>query len=231
MAAILKPRKPSSTSEALQLKAGAEWKRTVADDIAPCDPTGACWRRLEAHDMDAAADEYLDPLSHTTARPYVGNGGELVDDYRKMPGLVDTVRCNPDLVTVHASTQRLDLAANTGALDLAVDAADSIEARNSLEKMLAHEMAAAHNLAMKLAGRSIDLLGQPEWSQEERVHLYSVEATRLANASARLMETYQRSIVALARFRDGGRQVVTVQHVQVNDGGQAIVAGGVTAGE
>ncbi len=129
MAAVLKPRKPSSTAEALQLKAGAEWKRTVADDIAPRDPTGARLHRLEAHDMDAAADEYLDPLSHTTARPYVGNGGELApvgDDSRKMPGLVDTVRCNSDLVTVQASTQRLNLAANTGALDLAVDAADTI---------------------------------------------------------------------------------------------------------
>ena len=64
-----------------------------------------------------------------------------------------------------------------------------------------------------------------------RKEFYSVEAARLANTSARLMKTYQRSILTLARFRNGGRQTVTVKHVHVNQGGQAIVAGEVTAGE
>ena len=35
----------------------------------------------------------------------------------------------------------------------------------------------------------------------------------MANVAARLMETYQRAALTLLRMRNGGRQVVTVQHV------------------
>ena len=50
----------------------------------------------------------------------------------------------------------------------------------------------------------------------------------MANVAARLMETYQRAALTLLRMRNGGRQVVTVQHVSIS-GGQAIVAGAVSA--
>ena len=38
------------------------------------------------------------------------------------------------------------------------------------------------------------------------------------------MVAYQAGFLALQRARSGGRQVVTVQHVHVSDGGQAVVA-------
>jgi len=50
----------------------------------------------------------------------------------------------------------------------------------------------------------------------------------MANVAARLMEAYQRAALTLLRMRTGGRQVVTVQHVNIS-GGQAIVAGAVSA--
>jgi hypothetical protein len=40
-----------------------------------------------------------------------------------------------------------------------------------------------------------------------------------------MMEAYNQGLLALDRLRNGRRQVVTVQHVTVNPGGQAIVAG------
>jgi hypothetical protein len=52
----------------------------------------------------------------------------------------------------------------------------------------------------------------------------------MACAAARLMDSYQRGLLTLDRLRNGGRQVVTVQHVKVEGGGQAIVAGEVRAG-
>ena len=58
----------------------------------------------------------------------------------------------------------------------------------------------------------------------------SVEAGRMANTAARLMDTFQHGLLALERMRNGGRQVVTVQHVNVSDGGQAVVAGTVGGG-
>ena len=50
-----------------------------------------------------------------------------------------------------------------------------------------------------------------------------VNMTRYANAAARLMDIYREGLVALHRIKAGGRQTVTVQHVHVADGGQAIV--------
>jgi len=52
----------------------------------------------------------------------------------------------------------------------------------------------------------------------------------MAGAAARMMETFQRGLLTLDRLRNGGKQVVTVQHVTVGDGGQAIVAGKVSPG-
>ena len=48
----------------------------------------------------------------------------------------------------------MDLADRATALNLAVDAAETIQPRNSLEKMLAHQLAAAHAHAMELVARS-----------------------------------------------------------------------------
>jgi len=51
------------------------------------------------------------------------------------------------------------------------------------------------------------------------------EICRLAGIVSRLTVSYQSGLLALQRVRSGGRQVVTVQHVHVGDGGQAVVAG------
>jgi hypothetical protein len=50
------------------------------------------------------------------------------------------------------------------------------------------------------------------------------------NASARMMDTYQRALLTLERVRNGGKQTVVVQHVTVAGGGQAVVAGQVKTG-
>jgi hypothetical protein len=54
---------------------------------------------------------------------------------------------------------------------------------------------------------------------------------RLAGAAARMMETYQRGLLTLERLRNGGKQTVVVQHVDVANGGQAVVAGTMNQGE
>ena len=62
----------------------------------------------------------------------------------------------------------------------------------------------------------------------------NVKACRLANAAGRLMTSYQAGMVTLERMRSGGRQHVVVQyvhqHVEVGEGGQAMVAGQAEAG-
>jgi hypothetical protein len=79
--------------------------------------------------------------------------------------------------------------------------------------MLCHQMAGAHHAAMELLALALD------------PRLPPVEQARLTNASARMMQVYQEGLLALQRFRTGGKQTVVVQYVQVANGGQAVVAG------
>ena len=157
--------KPKTVKDALMLSARAAVKREVADNMAERGDYHASYERAEAAEMDKAADDFLDPRSHALnllgpLPPQPGNGGELLmltrDLQADVPGLVDTVRDTPDMLTATASRQRLELTGNS--LPMAVDAAESIQAKNSLEKMLAHEMSAAHRLAMNMAEQSVGLV-------------------------------------------------------------------------
>ena len=99
--------------------------------------------------------------------------------------------------------------------------------------MLAHEMAVAHRLSLHMAEQATRLVDRHEsWGKINQAH--SVEACRLANASARLMGSFQDGMLTLDKIRRGGKQTVKVvhQHVAVGSGGQAVVAaGGVKGGK
>jgi hypothetical protein len=43
------------------------------------------------------------------------------------------------------------------------------------------------------------------------------------SAAARLMRSYATQVEVLRRLRNGGQQFVRVEHVHVNDGGQAVI--------
>ncbi len=192
------------------------------------DRIGAILDDAKADELDAAAEVALDPLSHSTRIARQERGGEMVIATREVldevPGIVDTVRMRGDMLAADASLQRLDLAGDAGVLTLGVDAAESIQAQNSLERMLAHQMAAAHRMAMDMIGDAREEMRDYQNSGHAYPHR-SIEAARMANTAARLMETYQRALLTLDRLRNGGRQVMTVQHVSVGNGGQAVVAG------
>ena len=80
-------------------------------------------------------------------------------------------------------------------------------------------MAAAHFAAMKLVTRGLN------------DRLPPVEAARLTNATARLMQAYQEALLALQKIRTGGKQVVVVQRVEVSRGGQAVIAANMSGGK
>lgn len=222
----------TTTGDAIRLKARAHQKRIRAKVMAHDwdDRIGARFEAQEAFWMDRSATAALDPATHTTGPVVPGNGGELVVGTKKnltdRQWAVDTVRARPDMVAADASVARLDLAMDAGAMVMAVDVADSIQAANSLERMLAHQLAAAHRMAMKFAADAQEELLSYKNSGHQYPHR-SIEAARMAGVSARLMDTFQRGLLTLDRLRNGGKQVVTVQHVTVEGGGQAVVAGSV----
>src|SRR6266567_3720849 len=161
---------------------------------------------------------------HTTAPVQIGRGGELATGAAMMQPFLDTVRTRPDWLVHDASRERMQLADRAGALTMGLDAVETIQASNSMDKMLAHQLAAAHSLAMRMVAASGEQLTAYKKSGHQYPHR-SIEAARMANTAARLMDAYQRGLLTLERIRNGGRQVVTVQHVAVSAGGQAVVAG------
>ena len=75
----------------------------------------------------------------------VRSSGEAIRPDFRLSHIVDTLQ-EPSIIGVVASEHRLDLAACVGSrvAESAVDAAQSAQAGKSLEKMLCHQMAAAH---------------------------------------------------------------------------------------
>lgn len=91
-----------------------------------------------------------------------------------------------------------------------------IAPRDGVERMLAVQMAATHVALIRQGGRMANAEQLPQFEAHERAY------TKLAR-------TYTAQVEALRKYRNGGKQTVTVQHVNVEDGGQAIV-GTVEAG-
>ena len=144
-------------------------------------------------------------------------------------------------MTAEASRDRLGLASQAGSLSLALDAADTIQAQDGLEKMLVHQMAVLHYGMMRAAARMNEELdaagvidpkhaaGVIDPNKREAAEAANVRACRLAGAISRMSATYQQGLLTLQRKRTGGGQHVTVKHihqqVNVTEGGQAMVAG------
>lgn len=91
-----------------------------------------------------------------------------------------------------------------------------IKPRDQVEAMLAAQMAAVHTATMTFARRLAHVENIPQQDSAER-------------AFNKLARTFATQMEALKRYRTGGEQKVTVQHVTVGEGGQAIV-GNVTQG-
>jgi hypothetical protein len=85
-----------------------------------------------------------------------------------------------------------------------------IEPRDEIEAMLAAQMAAVHMASMTFARRLAHVDTIPQQDSAER-------------AFNKLTRTFTIQMEALKRYRTGGQQKVTVEHVTVQAGGQAIV--------
>jgi len=215
--------------KAIKDRAGVKNLWTTAEEQgAPIfdDPLKATYDRMEAIDLENKASEELEIPEEN--RPPVGAGGEFglrgnwADDI--IPNFINTVE-KPNYLTEEASRDRLELTSEAKCMLLALDAAETIQAKNSLEKMLAHQMSAAHKLAMKFARNALEHSSDSRSNIYRQQEFHSVEAARAANASARMMDSFQKGYLALAKVRSGGKQTVIVQHVNVKDGGQAVVTG------
>jgi hypothetical protein len=124
--------------------------------------------------------------------------------------VIETFR---DLLTSEGNDyDKLEEVANNAAALL-----NGIQPRDEVEGMLAVQMIAVNNLAMEMMKLAM-ITGQPQ---------EFVEAS--ANRATKMMRTFTAQMEALKRYRTGGQQKMIVEHVNISEGGQAIV-GNVVAG-
>ncbi len=119
---------------------------------------------------------------------------------------------------VNASLLQLQVAGQLpygGISELAVNTAlamiEAAAPQNEIEGALAVQMACTHSAALAVLARFGGGGGTDR------------RAIALASAAARLLRAYSAQVETLRRLRHGGDQYVRVEHVHVNDGGQAVV--------
>ena len=181
------------------VKCGTTGEKLMRCEDAPiCDP---CLDTI-CHGKDEtthAAKQALFPKRKATYAP----DGTLVPSVPAL-GMAQVV--------ADATAHRLSLLTPLGVdcVASAMEAEQAIGPRDSLEGMLAHQMAAVHTAAMQALDKAF-FRDEPE------------ARAKLLNAAARLLETYQRGLLTLHRIRSDGVQNIHVHHVHVGEGGQAIV--------
>jgi hypothetical protein len=195
-----------STQRAIKLKLNAQRRRALAPDY---DPVRRQFELELANEMDAESEALLTPPEPLKR----GLGAEIVPRMEDgLPGLGLTLT-EPDLLNAETSQQRANLLERANVLELGIEAAQEAKASNALEKMMCHQLAAAHKRAMELVTAS-------------KKSTCPEIAVKQARAAARMMDAFSRSVSTLQRLQMGASQVVQIQHVQVV--GHAVVnqAGG-----
>ena len=108
---------------------------------------------------------------------------------------------------------------NTLSINATLAAILETDPQDATELMLATQMATIHNTIMRYSGLAM----KGELSKEV--------ANFYVNSITKMMRTYTAQMEALNKYRNKGKQQITVkhQHVNVNDGGQAVI-GDITQG-
>ena len=188
-------------SQALKMQREAQRKRLLAPENDPI------WREFDlrcATDLERQSAELLKPLEALKT----GAGGEIIPPpSSNLPGL-EMVLQEPDLLNLSASNQRADLIEKAGVLELALETSHLVKAKGPIQKMLTHQLAAAHK-------RALELMAESAQSKDAEV------ACKKVKVAAKMMDAFSRAALTLERLQTGASQVVTVQHLQVN--GPAVI--------
>jgi hypothetical protein len=150
----------------------------------------------KAGTTQVATDHPLPPLGQTLVMHAIG-----VTD----PDLFDGLLAQMVNASTHGRTP------DERGLNFMLAVIRAVEPKDELEAVLAAQMAAVHMATMAFARRLNHVDNIPQQDSA-------------SNAFNKLARTFAMQMEALKRYRTGGEQRVTVQHVTVNDGGKAIVS-------
>jgi len=96
-------------------------------------------------------------------------------------------------------------------VNAALAAIVEIDPQDSIELMLASQMVAIHSMAMEMSCGAM-FRDQSLLEVDKKIHFVN-----------KLMRTFSTQVETLNKYRSKGQQKITVQHVNVNQGGQAVV--------
>jgi hypothetical protein len=140
--------------------------------------------------------------------------GESADWWKRLNAALGTMSSD----FVNASLFQIQSASRSpwgGISELAMNAAlamiEAAAPKDEIEAALAVQMACTHTAAMAVLAK-LDVA----FATEKRVAAFG-------SVAARLMRAYAMQVEVLRRLRYGGQQFVRVEHVHVNDGGQAVI--------
>jgi hypothetical protein len=191
----------TTARDAVKLREQSLRKRVAASTT---DPIRRACDLAESDDLASQSMALMTP----SAPLKTSFGGEVIPTVDQgLPGLELALK-EPDLLDLEVTIQRTQLADRAGVFEMALEASESVRAKNSIQRMQAHQLALAHKYAMDLM---VD-------ASKQRDPIIKV---KLINCSARLMDAYSKGALALQRLQQGANQIVQVQHVQVN--GQAVI--------
>ena len=110
---------------------------------------------------------------------------------------------------------------NEASMEAALDFMENVKPKDAVELLLCTQMLAVHNVALEMSRRIL----LPDQTVDG--------AERCVNRATKLMRTFTAQVEALNRYRGktSSEQKIVVEHVTVNEGGQAIVGPVVSKGE
>lgn len=141
----------------------------------------------------------------------VTSAGDPELDAARLAAILHTGNAEHTEAVITSLGNAVGLPDSLAAVEVATAMVHGIGPRDHIEALLACQMAATHTAALEMLRRA-RLPEQP-----------SVIVDACVTRATRLMRTFTAQVAALKDYRSKGHQTVTVQHVDVRDGGQAIV--------
>lgn len=100
--------------------------------------------------------------------------------------------------------------------DNTMTAIKDINPQDKIEAMLATQMVTVHNVAMQALARASNLL------QSKNIPTAAL-GTKAFNVASTLTRTYTMQMEALNKHRGKGQQKITVEHINIAEGGKAVI--------
>jgi hypothetical protein len=160
--------------------------------------------RVELHKPDAYNEQTCPPASEEDTKEWEAR-------LNKALGTVSPDFVKTSLLQLQGAARSPYGTISETAINAALAMIEAAAPRDEVEGALAVQMACTHAAAMAVLGKIDSGFGT-----ERRI-------AALGSTAARLMKTFVMQVEVLRRLRTGGQQFVRVEHLYVNDGGQALI--------